>query len=58
MQHCVGYFPAKTRLCAQGQYCTIIFYSNVVSDVFGQHCVNDIPMKERLSVNHGSTLHR
>ena len=31
---------------------------SVVLNVFVQHCVYDIPMKERLPVNHGPTLHR
>ena len=25
-QHCIGYFPAKTCLCALGQHCTSIFF--------------------------------
>ena len=57
-EHCVGYFPAKTCLRAQDQYCTSNFLVQFLPDVFGQQCVYDIPMKEWLSVNHWPTLHR
>ena len=35
-------FPTKTRVCALGQHCTSNFLYNVVSDVFGQHWLDNI----------------
>ena len=37
-QHCAGYFPARTCLCTQGQYCTR-------TNAFGQQWVYNIPIQ-------------
>ena len=45
-QHCIGYFPAKTSLSTLGQHCTSNFLVQCfLSDVFGQHSVDNIPMQ-------------
>ena len=51
-------FLQKRVFALKANIARIIFLCNVVPDVFGQHCVYNIPMKEMLSVNYGSALHR
>ena len=40
-----GYFPTKRWICGVGQHCTVSFLWNVLSDVFRQQWLNNIPMQ-------------